>query len=485
MDEHPNKKAFYQRLATWCLLSPLISFAILFGIPIICFKVPALKEQDAIHSIRIDIKVTITILVLGIVIGITSMLKARIYGRKGILWKTIVGLPLSLFLLVSVIVMGIGLGMFTISFKPRLRAPSTEIKFDGSSDQLQATQIAPTLDTPIQNGRNAIWCASFISAWKTMEQDLGSSPLLEPQSNTAASLNNAGDPRPDIPADALYTAVGSLSDGIIDKINRELHQKFPAKTPPVFPNSHGNAYVAYSYLEATIHFPLPYFQNRKPLLFTDSSGKQSKLSSFGIREEDDYAYPELRAQVKVLFRGNDIVGTVDHNIVRNNNYEFAVDLSRSSSPSEIVIARISHKQTLADAIAYVGQEVTKRTESYNKDQYGYFTQIGTNDVLLVPDIFWQISHHFTEMEGLEFKNTKLLGQQLDVAQEDIRFRLDRSGAELSAEGKLRCLPMPSHFILDRPFLIYMKKRGASKPYFAMWIDNAELLCGWKSDEHTK
>jgi hypothetical protein len=27
----------------------------------------------------------------------------------------------------------------------------------------------------------------------------------------------------------------------------------------------------------------------------------------------------------------------------------------------------------------------------------------------------------------------------------------------------------------RPFLIYLKKRGAGHPFFVMWVDNAELL----------
>jgi len=96
-------------------------------------------------------------------------------------------------------------------------------------------------------------------------------------------------------------------------------------------------------------------------------------------------------------------------------------------------------------------------------------------VLLVPDLFWRISHRYTELEGKSFKNAELRGQSLDVAQQDILFRLDRSGAELKSEAKVFVLPVPTYFVLDRPFLIYMKKRGARDPYFAMWVDNAELL----------
>jgi hypothetical protein len=35
--------------------------------------------------------------------------------------------------------------------------------------------------------------------------------------------------------------------------------------------------------------------------------------------------------------------------------------------------------------------------------------------------------------------------------------------------------IPREFIVDRPFLIVIKRRSAEQPYFVAWIDNAELL----------
>jgi hypothetical protein len=101
--------------------------------------------------------------------------------------------------------------------------------------------------------------------------------------------------------------------------------------------------------------------------------------------------------------------------------------------------------------------------------------LGPNDVLLVPDFFWHITHRFAELEGQAFMNPTLKGQRMDVAQQDILFRLDRSGAELESEAKIYALPIPTYYVFDRPFLIYMKKRGEPHPYFVMWVDNAELL----------
>ena len=64
----------------------------------------------------------------------------------------------------------------------------------------------------------------------------------------------------------------------------------------------------------------------------------------------------------------------------------------------------------------------------------------------------------------------------------IRFRLDRSGAELASEVQVICRPMATYFVCDRPFLIVVKKRGSKHPFFVMWVDNAELLSKFQENQ---
>jgi hypothetical protein len=61
------------------------------------------------------------------------------------------------------------------------------------------------------------------------------------------------------------------------------------------------------------------------------------------------------------------------------------------------------------------------------------------------------------------------------AMQTVEFKLDRSGAELQSESSIAVTSAPRHYVFDRPFLIYMKRRGAEKPFFIMWVDNGELL----------
>src|SRR2546428_14179201 len=74
---------------------------------------------------------------------------------------------------------------------------SAPISFGGSSKELKATEVLGTLDTPVPQDKNAIWCASFQAAWKALEQDLAGEPVeLEGSPGVAKLLNDAPDPRP-------------------------------------------------------------------------------------------------------------------------------------------------------------------------------------------------------------------------------------------------------------------------------------------------
>jgi hypothetical protein len=344
--------------------------------------------------------------------------------------------------------------------------PSAVPAFDGDSHLLKATDVVATLDTPIRAGKNAVWCASFLSAWKTLETDLAKGPIsLQGSPQLAASLNAAADPRAQIPPESLYVAAGWNQKGIIAQISDDLKRRFPAKARPTFPGIRPDSFVAYAYLEASLKFSIPYFQNRKPMVFSDSGGKKTELASFGVGEEDAYAYFKLRRQPKVLFKTAD-----KRNISRAA--ECVLDLDCNSQPNQIVLALMEPRASLAATLAAVEERVA------SAKPVAHSGNLGPNDVLLVPDIVWRISHRFAELEGREFANTALKGQRMDVAQQDIQFCLNRGGAELKSEAKTFYRPIPTYYVFDRPFLLYMKKRGSDQPYFVMWVDNVELLGKW-------
>ena len=89
-------------------------------------------------------------------------------------------------------------------------------------------------------------------------------------------------------------------------------------------------------------------------------------------------------------------------------------------------------------------------------------------------MFWRIDHRFRELIGKLVVNTDPPMPIVEALQ-TVEFRLDRSGALLESDSTLAIESTPRYFEFNRPFLIYMQRRGAQHPFFVMWVDNAELL----------
>ena len=343
-----------------------------------------------------------------------------------------------------------------------------DASFVGNSSELRKTNIVATLDTPVEEGMNTIWCASFVAAWKSIERDITKEPVaLEGDPEIATRLNNAPDPSQYVPASNLYAITGWNDQGIQEQIRKDLAIRFPAKEAPVFPDIRADAFLAYAYLEVNLPFKYKYERNHEALFFSDHNGEKTPVTSFGLPESVPHNY-RLKKQAMVLYED------------MNENQElsdFAIDLDRSSQDDQIVVACITPESTLEESL----KKVQKRIADTRANDVGYFPPT----VLLVPDTVWQIAHSFTEIEGLKFTNPTMKGQKISTTIQDTQFRLDHKGAVLKSESKLFQTasghPHSGHYIFDKPFLIYMKKRDADRPYFVMWVANAELLNPWIED----
>lgn len=345
------------------------------------------------------------------------------------------------------------------------------MRFDGSSRELTATQVVSALDTPIHKGKNLIWCASFLAAWKALQEDIVHAPVqLANAAKSCDRLNLAQDPREYIPEGCLYAAAGWVNEGITRTIQEKVRERFPTHEPPTFPGIAADSIIAYAFLEANVTFKIPYLQNDEPLVFTDSRGINTTVNSFGLRPKDRDACLELRStQPRVIFAAYNQQHCVT---------ECVIDLDRKSDLSQILVAITEPKDTLAATLASVEDMLHQPPQKVRGDWL--------YDVILVPDLDWRITHRFVELERRPFLNARLEGQRIDAAEQDILFRLHRTGAELKSEAKLKTLGGGgADYLFDRPFLICMKKRGAERPYFVMWVDNAELLEGFGNVESSE
>ena len=343
------------------------------------------------------------------------------------------------------------------------------VAFEGESKDLQATVIIPTLDTPLPEHKNVVWCGTMQLAWNRLGTDvLHGPPDLEGADAVVKRLNTAPLRDDDLATKSFFVTAGYVKDGIVDQIKKEIQVQFQRDVRLESPAEPG-AIIAYSYLQSHIAFSIPFFENDEPLTFTDSSGKETVVSSFGIRRKDGDAFHELRKQVEVLY-------VKENSLDFMRPDEFILDLCHNSETDQLVVAYVPPQPTLAETIEDVNQKIREVREKLTESQIDR-QMLGSNDVLLVPNMNWMIDHRFSELEGPEhsFKNTGFEGNYVDTAAQMIRFQLDRCGAELASEAKLHAKSTRMFLIFNRPFLLFMRKRGQEQPFFAVWVDNAELL----------
>ncbi|MBI9016400.1 MAG: hypothetical protein JEZ07_03965 [Phycisphaerae bacterium] len=342
---------------------------------------------------------------------------------------------------------------------------TTEKVFNDSSDKLTQTKIVPTLDTPMPEG-NVIWCSTFQLAWNELKNDIIKSPiqLTDPVVNAIAqSLNNAKQGKNDLDTQDYYAKAGYVADGIIETIKQEMAAKFPDyDTSHLIPGGEEIIW-AYSYLNVRAKFTEPFME--QAFTFINSDGTSTNIEGFGLRESYRSGRRDIARQIDVLyFKEYDEKFGLE---------EFIIDPCKFTSPYQVILACVEPMDTLNKTIAYIE---TKIEEFKTADIHESEKIFSGGDELSVPVTCWKIEHDYKKLIGVNLKNKGFDELFIGKALQDISFRLDRSGAFVVSEGNADLMEcQPRDFKFNRPFMIYLKKRDGGEPFFAMWVDNAELL----------
>jgi hypothetical protein len=133
-----------------------------------------------------------------------------------------------------------------------------------------------------------------------------------------------------------------------------------------------------------------------------------------------------------------------------------------------VLALIPPKETLAATLA----DADQRMRDWKPPEF-----LDSHVALAVPEQDWRLDHHFNELEGTDkvLLNRGFESYWVEKAWQSVTFKLDQEGVQLKAQAAIVAPGMPPQLFFDRPFLLYVKKRGAQHAFFAMWVDNAEML----------
>jgi hypothetical protein len=330
--------------------------------------------------------------------------------------------------------------------------------------KLQRTIVSPHLEVPMTPGKNVLWCGTFQLAWNELCGSTGGDLKFDSDDPMIGALNKHGFTKESLD-DASYVALaGFVRDGIHEEIPKVIEEKFHgAFKPRLLPDPkltpRPQDIVAYACLYKHLSFPVAFERLDDGLTF---GGEQAPAFGFRtFKPEREKAYE----QVSIL----------DY----QNENDFVIELKTSSEGDRLILAKVQPKQTLAETVG----SVQARVESVQAQEGT------TNDVLVVPKLDFDVTREYSEIERKHLVSTNAnVAKDLVVrsALQNTKFEMNEKGVELRSEAEMSigCAqhvspPITHRMIFDRPFLIMMERTKAAVPYFALWVDNPEMLVAWK------
>jgi len=327
------------------------------------------------------------------------------------------------------------------------------------AETLKATLVTPHLEVPIQPGRNVLWCGTFQLVWNEIGTLVGGDIHFDQDTPEVEALNRKAFARGDLDEASHVSLAGFVGEGIFDRIPRALRAKFGGKASPHYlPAPHVGMrpqdIVGYSYLFKHLEFAMPFERLDQPLDFAGTP-----LPAFGLGPYKS-AQSRMLPQVRLFaYEGPD---------------DFVIELRSKAKEDQLILAKVSSAATLGETV----EAVVRRTAAAPEEAV-------PGDILAVPLANFDITREYGELYGrrLVAKNPQVARDLVVLsALQNIRFQMDEKGVRLRSESPMSfgCAsvvgPRPTHvMIFDKPFLLLMKRTAARTPYFALWVDNPELL----------
>ncbi len=276
------------------------------------------------------------------------------------------------------------------------------------------------------------------------------------------SLNKRAFTKESLAHESVVALAGFTRDNIYPKIQEALRQKFQGKASPKYIPSpditpRPQDIVAYAYIFKNLAFSLPFERLEKPLKFNGTN-----VSCFGIGEEYKSEQSNMYSQVTIIdYKHPD---------------DFIIELETTSIGDTVILAKVTPENMFAQMIATIQQRIAQSSSSI---------QAEPGDILKIPKFNFDITRRYHELENrrLLSENPAIPDDAMIVnALQNIRFQMNEEGITLRSEAHITigCAahyePRPRYrMVFDNPFLIMLKHANADVPYFALWVDNPELL----------
>lgn len=295
-------------------------------------------------------------------------------------------------------------------------------------DAADQTVFVPTLETSLDQKKNTVYCSTLLLAWDEFKQKYAGAYTIKPTDSVLYKFDKSESYKNSIPK-TEYTS------SIVDRGNQlSIRTKYHLQLP----------YVA------------PFDKSDEPLQFLGTT-----VSSFGSNARLS------NSKVKLLHYEND--------------NEFIIQIYTKDITQELILMktdRIFH--SLGQAVSRANDLIqsTQKAMQLNPEMNLDF-QIA--DLLFIPKMDFNLFMNFSDLENKDIRmqpedfTTKELLQM-------IAFKMDENGIEVKSEVIIMMdmniigdFPTPKKLIFDKPFLMFIRKKGAAFPAFAMRVSNAAFM----------
>lgn len=325
-------------------------------------------------------------------------------------------------------------------------------------------QLAPTFTQSIgDNDINSIWVGAFQIAWNEfMDTRVKESVEFEDgESELAIELNKRMFTKDMLSSEDYYIKIGETSNKLKSEIESDIKERFGIENSSALDqinfdvDEKSKSCTIYSVLYKNFKFLTPFDR----LYATPFNESEEVVRYFGINNASS---EDLNKNVKVLFY--------------NDRTDFAVSLKTIENEDVILYCNDSNS-----SFNDLYNEVKSKANAYKGNR-----NFKKNDLLTVPYINIDTIINYGELCGREIKGTD--GLYISNAIQNVKFSLDETGGNLVSEAGIKdeyqsFSDEARYFCLNKPFILFLKESDKDLPYFALKVDNTDILVKSSKEEN--
>lgn len=320
-------------------------------------------------------------------------------------------------------------------------------------------EMTPTYTSKISTmDSNKVWVGTFNLVWNDLMNDVIGGKIEFEGGNTelANELNKQTFTVEQLNPNSYFKIHGKEDLTLKNKIEKGIKEKFNETSKIIDKcdwEQGDNGYVLYAMLKKEFNY-LEKFPTLKDNTFGDS---EEKVKYFGIEPDTSQ---DASKNIEILFY--------------NSKEDFAIKL-KTQEGEEVYLYRTSgenksfeenYQEIIDKQLKYTGEKEWQR-----------------NDYLNIPFIRVQDEVNYDELCGKYIKGTDWYIRQ---ALQTIDFELNNYGGSVKSEALIELLKNAEsekgrEIIFNDDFILYLKEENKPKPYFALKVDDIDVLVAGETE----